>query len=79
MQDLDPEKRKLIYYGLAGFAITFTLFRGCAVSEQERAMKYINFHQDSFIKLCSDNYDELVDEARRECDRFFKANRVDSF
>ena len=42
-------------------------------------MKYINFHQDSFIKLCSDNYDELVDEARRECDRFFKANRVDSF
>lgn len=77
MQDLDPEKKKLLYYGLACFAITFLMFRGCALSEQERAMKYIHFHQDNFIKLCSDNYDELVDEARRECDRFLKANRID--
>lgn len=73
MQDLDPEKRRLLYYGLTCFAITFMLFRGCAISEQERMMKYIDFHQDNFVKLCNENYEELVEAAKKECERW-KAN-----
>ena len=75
MYDLDPEKKKLIYYGLTGFAVCFMLLRGCAIAEQERMMKYVNFHQDNFIKLCSDNYDELADKARKDCDQFFINNK----
>ena len=73
MFDLDPEKKKLLYYGLTGFAIILLLLRGCALAEHERMMKYVHFHQDNFAKLCSENYEELVPEVRSQCNQYFES------
>ena len=79
MNELDPKNKRIIYYGVAGFAISFMLFRGCAIAEQERMMKYVNFHQDNFVKLCSENYEDLAEKAKRECDKFFVRREDNSF
>ena len=45
--------------------------RGCLSVNEEQVKKYVEFHQGSFINLCENNYDNLVADAKTECDRYF--------
>jgi len=68
--------QKLLLYSVLFYIVWVFFFRSCT-ADVEQLQKYTNFHQQNFIRLCENNYENLALDAKLECDKYFEARATE--
>ncbi len=68
--------QKLLLYFVLFYIGWVFFFRSCTV-DVEQLQKYTNFHQQNFIRLCENNYENLALDTKLECDKYFEARATE--